>query len=427
MLTGRNARCYNRAGFSGFVVTKQVRILVVLSNLLTVRAASVWGFVVLAFFLLAGCAPASPSSEVDSGARKVVTFDGGSVTEGEVVEGVERLASAQTAASGQPAPEIQPGTPQFEAAKTQIVPQLIAFNLAKAYARENGIEVSGEEVQAEVDQTKEQVGQQAEAVGQDLSPEEAFQEALNQFGYTEDDFREEVRTGLLLEKVREDAVGGEGPSEEEVEEFYEENRETRFTIPERRCISHILFSPDEEEEAEEVKEELDNGGDFEELARENSQDPGSAEQGGDLGCNPEGGFVPEFDEAAFDAEEGDIVGPVETEFGFHVIEVTEIQEEEEVPFEEAAPEIEEQLSQQQQAVEFDAWIQAQLEERNVRYLPGYDPNKQRQMPGLPPGVGTPPEGGAPPEGEEALPEDEVREETPEGAAPVSEPEGESKE
>ena len=397
--------------------------MVVLSNLYSIREAFVWGFVVLAFFLLAGCAPASPSSQVDSGAKKVVIFDGGAVTEGEVIEGVERLASAQTAASGQPAPEIEPGSPQFEAAKTQVVPQLIAFNLAKAYAEENEIEVTGEEVEAEIEQTKEQVGQQAEAAGQDLDPDEAFEEALGQFGYTEEDFRGEVRTGLLLEKVREEAVGGEGPSDEEIEQFYEENKGTRFTIPERRCISHILFSPDEEEEAEEVKEELDDGGDFEELARENSQDPVSAENGGDLGCNPEGGFVPEFDEAAFDAEEGEIVGPVETEFGFHVLEVTEIQEEEEVPFEEAAPEIEEQLSQQQQAAEFDAWIRGQLEERNVMYLPGYDPNEQqRQLPGLPPGAGAPPEGGASPEGE-------VQEETPEGAAPVDEPppEGKSKE
>ncbi len=369
-----------------------------MSNLSSARAASIWGFVVLALFLLAGCAPASPSSEVDSGAKKVVTFDGGSVTEGEVVEGVERLYSAQAAGSGQSAPEVEPGSPQFEAAKTQVVPQLIAFNLAKAYAEENDIEVSGEEIDAEVEQTKEQVAQQAEAAGQDLDPDEAFQEALGQFGYTEEDFREEVRTGLLLEKVREDAVGGEGPSDEEIERFYEENKETRFTLPERRCIRHILFSPDEEEEAGEIKDELDDGGDFEELARENSQDPGSAEQGGELGCNPEGGFVPEFDEAAFDAEEGDIVGPVETEFGFHVIEVTEIQEEEEVPFEEAAPEIEEQLSQQQQATEFDAWIRAQLEERNVTYLPGYDPNEQPPPPGLPPGAGPPPEGKAPPEG-----------------------------
>jgi hypothetical protein len=61
-------------------------------------------------------------------------------------------------------------------------------------------------------------------------------------------------------------------------------------------------------------------------------------------------------------------------------------------------------------------------------LPGYTPNeRQPQLPGLPPGAGAPPDGGAPPEGEEGLPEDEVREETPEGAEPAGEPEGKSKE
>ena len=370
------------------------------------------GFVVLALFVLVGCEPAGPASEVDSGAKKVVTFDGGDVTEGEVTEGIERLYSGQAAASGQPAPEVEPGSPQFEAAKSQVVPQLVAFNLGKAYAEENGIEVTGEEIEAEVEQTKEQVGQQAQAAGQDLTPDEAFQEALSQFGYTEDDFREEVRTGLTLEKVREEAVGGEGPTEQEIEDFYEENKETRFTLPERRCIRHILFSPDEEETAQEVKQQLDDGEDFAELAQEYSQDPGSAEQGGDLGCNPEGGFVPEFDEAAFSAEEGEISDPVETEFGFHVLEVTDIQEEEEVPLEEAAPEIEDQLNQQRQATEFEAWIDSELESRNVTYLPGYDPNEQPQIPGLPPGAGAPPEGKAP-EGEAP----------PEKAAP---PEGESK-
>ncbi|MCA1730919.1 MAG: peptidylprolyl isomerase [Actinobacteria bacterium] len=377
-----------------------------MSNLFSARVVFVCGLVVVAFFVLVGCGPAAPSSEVDSGAKKVATFDGGEVTEGEVTEGIEKLNAAQAAQSGQSAPEVKPGSPQFEAAKSQIVPQLLAFNLGKAYARENGIEVSGEEIEAEVEQTKEQVGQQAQAAGQDLSPDEAFQKALDQFGYTEDQFREEVRTGLLLKKVREEAVGGEKPTQQEIEDFYEKNKDTQFKIPERRCIRHILFGPDDEDKAKEVKDELDDGGDFAELARENSQDPGSAEQGGDLGCNPKGGFVPEFDEAAFDAEKGDIVGPIKTDFGYHVLEVTDIQEEEEVPFEEAAPKIEDQLSQQRQAAEFDAWIQSQLEERNVMYLPGYDPNEQPQIPGLPPGAGAPqggpPESEAPPE--QAAPE-----------------------
>ncbi len=347
-----------------------------------------------------------PASKVESGARKVVVFDGGAVTEGQVQEAVERLNTVQSAAGGAPKREIEPGSPQFEAAKRQVVPQLLAFGLAEAYARENGIEVSEEEVQEEVNLTKDEVAQQAGAAGREGSPEELFQEALDQFGFEQAEFREEIQTSLLVQKVQEDAVGGVEPTEEEVSDFYEENKATQFTIPERRCIRHILFTEDEEAEAEDVRDRLEAGGDFEELAQENSQDPGSRERGGDLGCQPEGGFVPEFDAAAFGAQEGEIVGPIETDFGFHLIEVTDIQEEEETPLEEAAPEIEERLGQQRQITEFDAWIRDQLEERNVKYLPGYDPDEP-VLPGAPPGApkGEVPKGGAPPEGvpAEAIP------------------------
>ena len=367
----------------------------------------------LAGLLLAGCNPAPPTSEVGSGARKVVTFRGGEVTEGEVVEGVERLSAQSAASTGQPAPEVQPGSPEFEAAKTQVVPALLAYDVARAYARENGIRVPEQEVQAEVDAAKEQVAQQAEASGQNLGPDEAFRQALEQFGFTEESFREEVRTGLLVQKVQEEVVGDAGPSEEEVRRYYDENKELEFTTPETRCIRHILFAggaaPGEEttesseeaeaskeearQNAEDVKRQLEDGGDFAELARESSDDPGSAEQGGDLGCNPSGGFVPEFDEAAFSAEEGELVGPVETEFGYHLIEVTEIREPGETPFEEARPQIEEQLSTQQQEVEFQAWIQDQLEKRDVKYLPGYDPNAPPETPPeAPSGEAPPPEG-----------------------------------
>jgi peptidyl-prolyl cis-trans isomerase C len=378
----------------------------------------------LVALLLSGCNPAPPSSEVESGAREVVTFEGGEITEGEVVEGVERANAAQAAQMGGPAPEVEPGSPEFEAAKAQVVPQLLTVDLARAYARENDIRVPEGDVEAEVDAATEQVGQQAaqqaEAAGQEPpNPEEAFQQALEQFGFTEESFREEVRTSLLVQRVQEEAVGDAGPTEEEVRNYYDENREAQFTNPETRCIRHILFasgggapgettgSSAEQEaateearsEAEDVKRQIEEGGDFAELARENSDDPGSGEQGGDLGCNPSGGFVPEFDEAAFAAEEGELLGPIETEFGFHLIEVTEIRPPGETPFEEARPQIEEQLSGEQQATEFDAWIQDQLEERNVKYLPGYDPAEA--APPEAPGAEAPPEGGeeAPAEGE----------------------------
>lgn len=372
-----------------------------MSNLSSIRATLFWGFVVLALVLLTGCQPASRSSEVDSGAKKVVAFDGGEVTEGEVQDGVKRLFSSQAAQTGQSAPEVQPGSPQFEGAKTQVVPQLIAYNVAKAYAKENDIEVSEDEIQGQVDQAKEQVAQQAAQSGQNEDPESAFQDALKQFGFTENSFRDEIRKGLLVEKVRKEAVGDAEPTDEEVQDFYNQNKDTQFTRPEQRCVRHILFTEDQEDEANKVKQELDNGGDFEELASEYSQDPGSKDKGGDLGCNPKGSFTPEFDDAVFDAKEGEIVGPVKTDFGFHILEVTDIQEEGPVPLEEATPKIKEQLSQRRQATEFDAWIQDQLEERNAKYLPGYDPSEARQAPGAP--------GAAPPEEvppEEAAPQGE---------------------
>ncbi len=368
----------------------RVRNLYVLSNLLSARTVFVCCLAVLAVVLFSGCGPAAPASEVDSGAKKVATFDGGEVAEGEVVDTIKKASAQQAAQTGQSAPKIEPGSPQFDAAKSQVMPQLLAFNVSAAYAKENGIEVSGEEVQTEIDSIKDQFNQQAAAAGQGAGdPEETFQGALGQFGYTEASFREEIRTSLLLQKVQDEVLGDVSPTEAEVEALYEQEKDTKFTQPEQRCIRHILFTEDQEAQAEEVKQELEDGGAFAQLAEKYSQDPGSKEQGGDLECQPKGKFVPEFDKAAFNAEEGEIVGPIETKFGFHLIEVTDIQEKGAMPLEDVAPQIEQELTRRNQAAGFEKWLRSELEDRNVKYLPGYDPDE------APPPSGVPQQGGAP--------------------------------
>ena len=372
--------------------------LVALIYLLFRKTFLVASLAVLASLALSACGAAPPGAEVDSGAKKVVTYEGGEITEGEVVEGVERLSAGSAAQTGQPAPEVDPGSPEFDAAKVQVVPQLLAQNLSLSYAEENDITVSDEEVQAEIENTKQAVAEQAQQQGQEGDPEQLFQDALRQFGFTEESFRQEVQTGLTVQKVQEEVTGGADPTEEEVRAYYDENKETQFSRPEQRCIRHILFNKDQEDLANDVKGEIEDGGDFAALAAEHSQDPSNKEQGGDLGCVPKGQFVPEFDDAAFGAEEGELLGPVETEFGFHLIEVTEIQPGGETPFEEVAPDIEDQIKSQQQAGEFQAWVDGELKERNVKYLPGYDPNAAPE--GAVPQEGAP-EGGAPaPEGEQ---------------------------
>jgi parvulin-like peptidyl-prolyl isomerase len=309
------------------------------------------------------CEPAEPVANLEPESKKVAVFEGGEVTLGEVQE--------FAALSGMG--ELSPGDPQYEAMIQQIMPTLVDFEIAKAYAEEHDITVSESDVNQEIETIKDQISEQAQAQGMDVGREEAFTQALQQAGLTEEELRTQLRDQLPVQKVQERVAGDAEASQEEVERFYEENKELQFTTPEQRCARHILFNKDQRAKAEEVKGELENGADFAELAREYSQDPGSAENGGDIGCLGQGETVPNFEEALFNAQEGEIVGPVETEFGYHVIEVTDIREQSTQPLSEVEGQIREQLSADIQAEEFNAWIQEQREQRNVKYLPGYKP------------------------------------------------------
>jgi peptidyl-prolyl cis-trans isomerase C len=318
----------------------------------------------LAVALLAlSCEPAEPVANVEPESKKVAVFEGGEVTLGEVQEFAVQSGLG----------ELSPGSPQYEAMIQQIMPTLVEVEIAKAYAEENGITVSEEDVNQEIETIKDQIAQQAQAQGMNVGREAAFQQALQQAGITEEQLRAQIREQLPVQKVQERVAGDAEASQEEVEKFYEENKEAQFTTPEQRCARHILFNKDQKAKAEEVKGQLQNGADFAELAKEFSQDPGSAENGGDLGCLGQGETVPNFEEAVFNAEEGEIVGPVETEFGYHVIEVTDIRQQSTQPLEEVEAQIREQLSAEIQTEEFGAWIQKQREQRDVKYLPGYEP------------------------------------------------------
>jgi len=320
----------------------------------------------LALLVLAGCQPAETTANTNSGSKNVATFEGGEVTEGELQQFAEQSGLG----------ELDPESPEYETAVQQVMPQLVGIEIAKTYAQEEGITVSDEEVDKEIEEIKRQVGEQARASGQDLSDQEAFDEALKQNQISEDELRQDVRENLPVQQVQERVSGNAEPSDEEIQKFYDENKTAQFTQPAQRCVRHILFNKDQQQKAEEVKAQLDDGGDFAALAKENSQDPGSAEKGGDLGCLGKGETVPPFEEAAFAAEKGEIVGPVETEFGYHIIEVTEIREEQTQPLDEVETQITDQLAATQQEEKFTKWIEDQKQQRNVEYLPGYKPATQ---------------------------------------------------
>jgi peptidyl-prolyl cis-trans isomerase C len=166
-------------------------------------------------------------------------------------------------------------------------------------------------------------------------------------------------------------------------------------VLETRTVRHILV--EEEDEADDVLAELEDGADFGELSEERSIDPGSGAEGGELGeISPET-TVPEFDEAVFAAELDEVVGPVESQFGFHVIEVTDEQVRE-------ADELEDAELDQLVGPELNELISAAFAEAEVEVDPAFgewDPEQQTVVPAGQVGEGSEAEPDAPvgPEGE----------------------------
>jgi peptidyl-prolyl cis-trans isomerase C len=213
---------------------------------------------------------------------------------------------------------------------TQLLNDLIDRQLLLVVASKE--EVSSEDVAAEIKKFKSQF------------PDKAIIDAqLKQAGMTSEKLQNDVREELKIRRWMESQVTSPEVSEAEVKSFYESNLK-EFEQPETVKASHILFMVDADAAPEVVKEKQEAaqkaaarakaGEDFTALAKELSEEPGASESGGDLGFFPKDRMVPEFANAAFAANLNDISAPVKTQFGWHVIKVTDKKAVGTVPFDE---------------------------------------------------------------------------------------------
>jgi peptidyl-prolyl cis-trans isomerase D len=132
-----------------------------------------------------------------------------------------------------------------------------------------------------------------------------------------------------IELAQADLARAEPPSSDVLRVLYDAEKASRLTTPEERKARHILVSFGDDKDAARQKIEalaarLKQGTSFAELARTESQDPGSKDQGGDLGWIKRGQMVERFESALFALQPGEISAPVETEFGFHLIRLDEL-------------------------------------------------------------------------------------------------------
>ena len=157
----------------------------------------------------------------------------------------------------------------------------------------------------------------------------------------------ETRNVYLIVGTTADFVQSAKISDDELRKAYQENIDS-YRLPERVKVRHILIktegkSPDEKAKlkakAEDILKQLQHGGDFAELAKKNSEDPGSASKGGELGWIVRGQTVPNFEKTAFAAKPGELSGLVETEYGYHIIQVEDKQPGHLQTFEEVRPQL----------------------------------------------------------------------------------------
>ena len=159
-----------------------------------------------------------------------------------------------------------------------------------------------------------------------------------------------ARKDILASMAIGDTVKGAKVTEEEVKKFYEENPQ-HFEKGATVSAKHILVK--DEAKCQQILEEIVAGKVFEEAAQQYSTCP-SGQKGGDLGSFGKGQMVKEFEEAAFKAEIGQVVGPVQTQFGYHLIKVEAKNEAAVTPFEEVKEQIRRNLLSQKQNQAYSA-------------------------------------------------------------------------
>lgn len=214
-----------------------------------------------------------------------------------------------------------------------VVKQLAMKVLLKQFVKEQNIDVSDNDVQGEVEKIRYFLKSNQN------NSEKPLEEILEAQGSSISELEDEVRRTLALSKYLDKVV-----SDDEKRSYFDANK-SAFN-GEKVKASHILIDTTKLEtdaelekarqKIEEIKKEIDNGADFAEMARKYSTCP-SAESGGDIGFfQRKGSIVEEFAIVAFSMEVGEISEPVETQFGYHIIKVTDKEEGKDINYEDVA-------------------------------------------------------------------------------------------
>ena len=256
---------------------------------------------------------------------------------------------------------------QRDAVYRGVLDQLVGLKLLSQEVAAKKVVVPDADVDAQMAQIRQQ-----------FPSEDVFNQALKAQNKTLEIVKADARRSIAITKMLEAAIEAKvAVSPEQAKKFYDENPD-QFKRPEQVRASHILIGTQEnadvatkaaaKRKAEGLLKQLKAGGDFAALAKENSQDPGSAVNGGDLGLFSRGQMVGPFDQVAFTLAPGATSDLVETQFGYHIIRVMEKKEAGAVALDEVRPQLEQFLQNQNRQREMTSYIAALKAKGKVEVL-----------------------------------------------------------
>ncbi|MDR7554546.1 MAG: peptidylprolyl isomerase [Armatimonadota bacterium] len=262
---------------------------------------------------------------------------------------------------------VDPSTPEFEKQREQItkiiVDQMVAQRLIMQEARKRHLTATDQEVEAQLAEIVKRFPGKAE-----------FEQALARNHLTLTGLRDLLRVQLTQRRVAE-AVAQVTVSDDEVRRQFDSNRRL-YDRPAQIRVSHILVRvADKTQEAvaqakvKVVQARLADGAAFDALARQYSEDPGSAPQGGDLGYVSRGTLVKEFEDAAWALKPGQVSGPVRTQYGLHIIKVTDVRPAEAADFAKVKEQIRQELLASKREKAFEAWLARVRKEAAIEQFP----------------------------------------------------------
>jgi foldase protein PrsA len=260
----------------------------------------------------------------------------------------DKRSNAPKPAKGQP----KPTDAQFKAQcqqeynglRDQVMQFLVSSEWIQGEAKDQGVSVSEADVNKQFEQTKKQ----------SFPKDKDFQNFLKTSGMTLDDIRFRVKLDALSNKLRGKIVKGKDQvADKDIQAYYNKNK-SRFAQPERRDLRIVLTK--DKAKADTAKSALQSGQSWKSVAKKYSIDQASKNQGGVLLAVAKGQQEKALDTAVFAASKGKLTGPVKTQFGYYVFQVTKVTPASQQTLDQAKPTIKQLLASQNQQKALDAFV-----------------------------------------------------------------------